>query len=101
MNIKKILGLAAIAGLLFVAAPNQRASAMSLNNPGIAAAVQGGAAAVVTTEVQYRNQRGFRGHRGHFRPHHGFRRHGGWRRPHFSQRHRGYGGHRGHGRHRR
>jgi hypothetical protein len=86
MNIKKIFGFAAIAGLLFVAAPTQQASAMSLNSPGIASSVQGNASANegLTTQVQYRHHGGWRGHRG-------FRRHHGWRRPHFVHRHHGWG----------
>ena len=97
MNIKKIFGFVAVAGLLFVAAPGQRAEAMSLNSPGIAAAVQSNVGAGVT-EVQYRrHHRGYRPHRGYGRPHHGFHRHGGWRRPHFAPRHHGYGHRRHHG----
>jgi hypothetical protein len=95
MNIKKIFGFVAIAGLLFVAAPGQRAEAMSLNSPGIAAAVQSDVGAGAT-QVQYRH-RGYRSHRGYGRPHHGFHRHGGWRRPHFAPRHHGYGHRRHHG----
>ena len=83
MNFKKIFGFAAIAGLLFVAAPAERASAMSLNSPGIAAAVQSDVGAGVT-QVQYgRHHHGYRHHRGyhrgpHFAPRHHFhgRRHG-------------------------
>ena len=90
MNIRKIFGFAAIAGLLFVATPGQRAEAMSLNSPGIAATVQSGVGAGVT-EVQYR-----RHHRGYGRPHHGFRHHRGYHRgPHFAPRPH-YGHRRGH-----
>ena len=87
MNFKKIFGFAAIAGLLFVAAPAERASAMSLNSPGIAAAVQSNVGADVT-EVQYRrHHRGYH-HRGYGRPHHGFRHHRGYHRGHhFAPRH--------------
>lgn len=84
MNVKKIFGLFAVAGLLFVAAPAQRASAMSLGNPGIAAAVQNGAGEKIATEVQYR-----RYHHG-YRPHHGYRRHHGWYRPPVIRRHHGW-----------
>lgn len=96
MNIKKIFGFAAIAGLLFVATPGQRAEAMSLNSPGIAAAVQSNVGAGVT-EVQYRrHHRGYHPHRGYRRPHHGFRgHHRGWHRPHFAPRPH-YGHRRGH-----
>jgi hypothetical protein len=88
MNIKNFFGFVAVAGLLFVAAPAERAQALSLSGPGIAASVQGAAADGVTTQVQYRH--GYRGHRGYGRPHYGYRRHDGWRRPHFAPRH-GYG----------
>jgi hypothetical protein len=86
MNMKKIFGFAAVAGLLFVAAPQQQASAASLNGPGIASSVQGGVAEGLTTQVQYRGHRGgFRGHRGWHRPH--FVRRHGWGRPHYHRRH--------------
>lgn len=91
MNVKKLLGLAAVAGLMFVAAPSQQANAVSLNNPGVAATVQGTATDGVATQVQYRHH-----HRG-YRPHHGFHRHHGWHRPHFARRHHGW--HRPHHRH--
>ena len=84
MNVKKFFGLAAIAGLLFVAAPTQQANAVSLNSPGIAASVQGGGEKL-TTEVQYRHHHN-RGYRGH----HGMRRHHGWHRPHHIRRHHGW-----------
>jgi hypothetical protein len=85
VNVKKIFGFVAIAGLLFVAAPTtQQANAASLNGPGMAAAVQGGASEKLTTEVQYR-----RDHRG-YRPHHGMRRHHGWHRPPVVRRHHGW-----------
>ncbi|MDB5618207.1 hypothetical protein [Tardiphaga sp.] len=90
MNIKKIFGFVAVAGLLFVAAPAERAQALSLSGPGIAAAVQSDVGAGAATQVQYRD-RGYRPHRGYGRPHHGYRRHDGWRRPHFAPRHHSYG----------
>ena len=92
MNFKKIFGFAAIAGLLFVAAPAERASAMSLNSPGIAAAVQSDVGAG-GTQVQYgRHHHGYRHHRGYGRPHHGFRHHRGYHRgPHFAPRHHFHG----------
>ena len=93
MNFKKIFGFVAVAGLLFVAAPTERAQALSLNGPGIAAAVQNGPSESLTTEVQYRrDHRGFRGHRGYGRPHHG------WRRPHYAPRPHFYGRRHHHGR---
>lgn len=85
MTIKKLLGLAAVAGLMFVAAP---AGAVSLANPGAAVHVQGQAREGVTTEVQYRRH-GYRPHRHHgwHRPHF-VRRHHGWHRPHYRPHHR-------------
>lgn len=40
MKLTKVLGLAAIGGLLMLAAPAERAQALSLANPGAASAVQ-------------------------------------------------------------
>lgn len=80
MNLKKLFGLAAIAGLMFVAAPTQQANAVSLNNPGVATTVQG-AGEGLTTQVQYRRHH----HHGH--RHHHVRRHHGWHRPHHVRRH--------------
>jgi hypothetical protein len=74
MTMTKALGLAAVAGLLAIAAPAPRVEASSLLNPGIAAAVQGGVLAD-TTEVRW--HRGWHRHYG-FRRHYGHRRH--WRR---------------------
>ncbi|HEX7923595.1 MAG TPA: hypothetical protein VF583_21745 [Bradyrhizobium sp.] len=81
MKVMKVLGLAAVGAVLVLAAPAERASAMSLATPGTAAAVQDNANQT-TTQVRW-------GH-GH---------HGGWGRGH----HRGWGrghhrgwGHRGH-----
>lgn len=80
MNVKSILGLTAVAGLLAIAAPAERASAMSLASPGIAAAVQSETAAG-TTEVRW--------HRGGWHRHHGWHRHRGWHhRRHWRHRHR-------------
>jgi hypothetical protein len=71
ITMKKALGFAAVAGLLVLAAPVERASATSLVSPGIAAAVQGETAAG-TTEVRW--------HRG------GWHRHHGWHRRHWRHR---------------
>lgn len=97
MNVKKILGLFAVAGLLAFAAPTERAQAASLNGPGIAAAVQGGASESIATEVQYRRGHAH-GHRYHPRPrvrhHHHYRRpvivHRPHHRPHRHQHYRRY-----------
>jgi hypothetical protein len=67
MNVKTLLGCAAVGGLLMLAAPVERAQALSLASPGAATAVQDGKQ--VTTEVRWR-------HWGHRRHHH----HRHWRR---------------------
>jgi hypothetical protein len=68
MNMTKALGLAAIGGLLVLAAPAERAQALSLSNPGAAAAIQDGSQQM-TTEVRW--------HRWH---HHRWHHHRHWRR---------------------
>jgi hypothetical protein len=50
MNVTRVLGLAAVGALLILAAPTERAQAMSLSNPAAATAVQDGSKQV-TTEV--------------------------------------------------
>ncbi len=70
MNVKRVLGFAAVGALLVVAAPTERAQALSLINPGIAAAVQDGSQ--LTTEARWRRGGGWRRH-------YGYRRHF-WRR---------------------
>ena len=72
--VTKVFGLAAVGALLALAAPAERASALSLSNPGAAAAVQQDIKAG-TTEVRWGRHHGW--HRGwhHRRWHH---RH--WRR---------------------
>jgi hypothetical protein len=52
MNVTKVLGLAAVGALLILAAPTERAQALSLANPGAAAAVQE-TSKQGTTEVRY------------------------------------------------
>ncbi|MBN9583999.1 MAG: hypothetical protein BGN84_06215 [Afipia sp. 62-7] len=73
MNIRTIFGLAAVAGLLAVAAPANRAQAMSLINPAASASTKD-VSGSMTTEVRWR-------HHG-WRRHHGWHRHRGWHRPH-------------------
>jgi hypothetical protein len=51
MHLMKVLGLVAVGGLLMLAAPTERAQAMSLSSPGAATAVQGGSQ--MTTEVRW------------------------------------------------
>ncbi len=60
MNMNRVLGLAAVGALLVLAAPAERAQALSLSNPGAAAAIQEGSQQV-TTEVRW--------HRWHHRRH--------------------------------
>jgi hypothetical protein len=74
VNVKKILGFLAIGGLLALVAPAERAQALSLASPGIAAAVQDDSAKL-TTEVRWGYHHGW---------HH---RHWGWRRHHWHHRH--------------
>ncbi len=70
MTMKKLLGLLAVAGLMFVVTPSQNANAMSLANPGAAAAAKQSSMGT-TTEVQYRR---------HWRRH-------GWQRRSWHRRH--------------
>jgi hypothetical protein len=64
MNMTKVLGLAAVGGLLVLAAPAERAQALSLSNPG-AAAIQEGSQQM-TTEVRWHR---WHRHRWHHRRH--------------------------------
>ena len=74
MNVTRVLGLAAVGALLMLAAPAERAQAMSLSSPGAAAAVQDDSRQM-TTEVRwhrwhhhhYRHYRHYRHHRHHWR----------------------------------
>lgn len=81
MNAKKIFGLLALAGLLLMAAPAQRAGAVSLLNPAVAAAVQQDGTAGDVTEVRWRHY--------HYRHYYGYRRHY-YRRHYYGYRHYGY-----------
>ena len=65
MNVTKVLGLAAIGGLLVLGVPAERAQALSLASPGAAAAVQDGSGQM-TTEVRWRGW-GRRHHHRHYR----------------------------------
>jgi hypothetical protein len=78
INVTKILGLFALGGLLILAAPTERAQALSPLNPGAAAAVQDDSR--LTTEVRWHRHWGWRRH--HWR-----HRHWGWRRHHWHHRH--------------
>jgi hypothetical protein len=68
MNVSRLLGLAAIGGLLVLAAPTERAQALSLSNPAAAMATQGDSKQI-TTEVRWRrwHRGGHRWHRWHRR----------------------------------
>jgi hypothetical protein len=66
MNVTRVLGLAAVGALLVLAAPAERAQALSLSNPGAASAVQEGSKQM-TTEVGW--HRGHRWHGWHHRRH--------------------------------
>ncbi len=58
MNVTKVLGLAAVGALLILAAPTERAQAMSLSNPGAAAVVQDDSKAM-TTQVRWHHHHHF------------------------------------------
>ncbi|WP_334452848.1 hypothetical protein [Bradyrhizobium elkanii] len=67
MKAMKVLGLAAVGAVLVLAAPAERASAMSLATPGTAATVQDNANQT-TTQVRWGGRGWHRGwHRGHHR----------------------------------
>lgn len=63
---KKIMGLLAVAGLMFVATPSQQANAMSLASPAGAASAQH-ASGSMTSNVHWR--RYHRYHRRYYRRH--------------------------------
>jgi hypothetical protein len=65
MNGTKVLGLAAVGALLVLAAPVERAQALSLINPGAAATVQENSRQL-TTEVRWHWRR-YHHHRWHWR----------------------------------
>jgi hypothetical protein len=73
MNGTKVLGLAALGAFLALAAPAERAQALSLINPGAAAAVQDGSKGM-TTEVHWWHHRHWH-HHWHHRWHRWHRHH--------------------------
>jgi hypothetical protein len=76
MTLTKVLGLAATGALLVLAMPAQHANAVSLINPGAAAAAQDDAqlaARQMTTEVHWHHHHYW--HRGYHRWHHWHHRH--------------------------
>ncbi len=66
MKFTKVLGLAAVGALLMLAAPAERAQALSLSNPGAAAAVQDGSKQLAT-EVRWGRRWHHRRHWRHWR----------------------------------
>ncbi|HEX7791433.1 MAG TPA: hypothetical protein VF467_13020 [Afipia sp.] len=66
MNVRTIFGLGAVAGLLAVAMPADRAQALSLINP-VASSSAKQASEPVTTEVRWHRHHGHRHHRWHRR----------------------------------
>jgi hypothetical protein len=56
MNVTRVLGLAAVGALLAIAAPSERAQALSLANPGAAAAVQESSKQGSVTEVRWHHR---------------------------------------------
>jgi hypothetical protein len=82
MQLTKILGLAAVGAVLALA---ERANALSLSNPGTAAAVQEDTR-LATTEVHWRHHRHHfhrhhhHHHRWHHRHHHHHHHHRHWNR---------------------
>jgi hypothetical protein len=86
MNVTKVLGLAAVGALLALAAPAQSALALSLVNPGAAAAVQESSKEVSgATEVHWRR---------HHHHHHHHRWHRHHRHHYWHHRHHHHHGHR-------
>jgi hypothetical protein len=83
MNLKTVLGLTAVAGLLVIGAPSERAQALSLSNPSAASAAQQGVSAKDVTEVGWHRGGWHRGgwHGGGWHRH-GWHR-GGWHRRHW------------------
>lgn len=80
MQFRKLLGLAAVGAVLALAAPADRANALSLSNPGAAAAVQEDTKPA-TTEVHWRRHRHHHHHRWHrWHRHHHHHHHRHWRR---------------------
>lgn len=80
MQFRKLLGLAAVGAVLALAAPADRAIALSLSNPGAAAAVQEDTKPA-TTEVHWRHRHHHhRWHRWHRHHHHHHHRHRHWHR---------------------
>ena len=56
MNVTRVLGLAAVGALVVIAAPSERAQALSLANPSAAAAVQESSKQGSITEVRWHHR---------------------------------------------
>lgn len=75
MNGTKVLGLAAVGAFLVMAAPVERAQAVSLINPGAAGTIQEDSRQL-TTEVRWHHHHRWHHHRWHHRRwHHRWHRH--------------------------
>ncbi|WGR94810.1 hypothetical protein MTX26_01860 [Bradyrhizobium sp. ISRA443] len=79
MKVTNVLGLAAVGAVLVLAAPTERAQALTLATPGAAATVQDDSNQM-TTQVHWRG-RGW--HRGWYRGHHRGWYHRGWHGRHW------------------
>jgi hypothetical protein len=79
----KVLALAAVGACLVLAAPAEQARALSLSNPGAAAAVQADTKQA-TTEVRWHHHHRHWHRRHHWHRHHGWHRgwHRGWHHRH-------------------
>jgi hypothetical protein len=74
-KLTRLLGLAAVAGLVAIAAPTGGAQAATLLGPGLAAAVQDAPSSKLTSEAHWR--RGWHHHHHRWHRRHWHRRH--WR----------------------
>ncbi len=91
ISFKKMLGLLAVGGLMAIAAPSERAQAVTLSTPAAAAPVKA-ASDGLTTQVQYRHHHHGHRPRHYHRPHRVHRHHHHYRphhyhRPHVHHRH--------------
>jgi hypothetical protein len=82
MNIRTIFGLAAVAGLLAVAAPADRAQAVSLIYPAASTSAKH-ASENIATEFHWRRHHRWHRHHGWHRRHHWHHRHHWHRRHHW------------------
>ena len=87
MTVTKLLGIAAVGAVLAMAAPAERAQALSLINPGAATAVQQGTVQE-TTQAHWHGRRHWHPRRHYYPRHHYHPRHH-WRPHHYGHRHHG------------